>query len=74
MPAGSERRPDSQAQPHRSEGQYNAGTHSLLAFIWDVCLCMTACVCVCVCLCVCVCVCVCMCVCVCYFRLESSLL
>lgn len=44
MPAGSEHRPDSQAQSHWSEGQYNAGTHSLLALIW--CLCMTACACV----------------------------
>ncbi len=47
-PAGSRRRPDSQAQAHRSEGQYNAGTHSLLALIWDVCLRMTARACVCV--------------------------
>lgn len=45
MPAGSERRPDSLAQSHRSEGQYNAGTHNLLALIGAACLCTTTCAC-----------------------------
>lgn len=45
MPAGSERRPDSLAKSHRSEGQYNAGTHNLLALIRVARLCATTCAC-----------------------------
>lgn len=45
MPAGSECRPDSLAQSHRPEGQYNTGTHNLLALIWVVRLCTPACAC-----------------------------